>query len=158
MEREYIGEGREHTVYLSATHPEIVLKKPKNLTTLATKLLWNGPEIIRTELQEAHNLVVNTPVEIPHTRVLSLNDSYVIAQQYIQEDNSADIRSILLNSGLDSLVVEYDLNPSNFSSHQNIVYWLDPTRGQIGRLFERFHIMKLPTYRKIRRFTKNILG
>ena len=83
---------------------------------------------------------------------------YVIGQRYIQEDGSVqEVQERLANNGLRSLVDEYKHEPRNFITQDGIIYWVDPTRGTVGRILERTRIMKVDTYRKIRRrFSKVI--
>jgi hypothetical protein len=165
--REVIAQGMEHNVLRPASgRPDIVVKTPRPFNTLS--MVGRDPaQVLRQELREARESVHGTEVQVPRTMILGINKSvlgvipvrrYVIGQRYIQEDESVpDVQGKLTNNGLNSLVDEHKHEPRNFITQNGIIYWVDPTRGTVGRILERTRVMKLDTYRRIRRrFSKVI--
>lgn len=159
--REIISKGMENIVLRPATRsPNIVLKIPRIVNYLSM-LGRDQAEVLRQELAEAYALVDKTTVRIPKTIVISGKErwmlgiktrGYVIGQRYIEEDGTVpDMANHLSGQGLNSLVDEYKHEPRNFVSNSGIVYWIDPTKGTAGRVLDDTKMMKLETYRRIRR-------
>lgn len=155
--RQMLSNGMEHRVFISNNN-SIVLKRPRPLTYLSF-LGRNPSSVIRNELVEAQESLNETNVQIPRTLIYSSNnkrfgmilESYVIGQSFIEEDRSIiNPENHLKEQGLDSLVEEYKHEPRNFISNNGILYWIDPTKGIIGRILERMHLMTLKDYRKLR--------
>lgn len=165
--RQIIAKGMENIVLGPvARNSEIVIKvsRPANYLSMIGR---DQAAVLRKELNEAQALVEGTNVQIPRTvihygkelKVLGLKTKgYVIGQRFIQEDHSvASVGDYLSQQGLTSLVHEHKHEPNNFVTHNSVVYWIDPTKGTVGRVLEDLHIMKLETYRKVRqRFSKVI--
>ena len=166
-EREVIAQGMEHSVLRPLSRkPDIVLKVPRPFDYL-TMLGQNRAAVLRQERAEALALLEGTDVKIPETFIYGnekkiagvfTTNGYVIGQRYVEEDKSvSDIATHLADQGLHTLVDEYVHEPRNFVSHGGIVYWVDPTKGTIGRFLESRKLMKVETYRKIRRRLSKVI-
>jgi hypothetical protein len=153
MSREIIGQGHEHTVYRVNNNDEWVLKKPRFIQ----RSLYSAQEI-QQEITTNTQLLDNENVIIPPTRLFPINGSYIIAQKFIEEDFSMDIREQFLEQDNTYLLQRYNNQPKNFISNQGNIYWIDPTKGPITRILEKYHIMNEPTYRKISDRIKRIIG
>lgn len=150
MERERIGQGYEHTVYRAKHNPEWVLKKPRIHQYFSSNALQ-----IRQEIQEKQELLAESTIKIPETRIFSLQKGYVIAQKFIDEDNSVEVEEHLQEQNIPHVMHRYHNNPQNFISNSGAVYWVDPTKGFVTRLLERYHIMSEDTYRKTKDRVRN---
>jgi len=159
-ERKYLSKGWEHSVYLSNFNKQTVLKVPHLTTTLSLKTFFNGYKTIQKELELSHELIKSTNIKIPKTRIIPIKKSYVITQELIENDNSINIADSLANHP--QLLSHYDSKPSNFASQNGIIYWLDPTKGPIGRLIEKTGFIDIKNYRritiKIKKFKRAIRG
>lgn len=162
--RELIGRGIEHNVYKARLGKSAVLKISRFFNRLSLGI--NPAPVIRQEREKAQALISNTDVRIPRTLIISFDAKvlgvpvkrYVMGQQYIQDDGSVmDIGRHLAGQGLDTLVDEYVHEPRNFKSHKGVVYWVDPTKGTIGRVLETTGVTSLQRYRKIRRKLSKVI-
>jgi hypothetical protein len=167
--RERVTTGMEHVVVRPARlacqtegqdrRAEVLkISRPFNRLTLS---FGDPVEILREELGVCQKLVEETCVRIPKTQIYRTNSvcfgrfvvrSYVIRQDYVEEDGSvSNIREVLQQQGLVTLLDEYDHEPGNFVGNGGSVYWVDPTRGMVGRLLERTGKMRIEDYRRLRR-------
>ncbi|MCL5073555.1 MAG: hypothetical protein M1308_22070, partial [Actinobacteria bacterium] len=114
---------------------------------------------LQLELMLAEALVAGTRVKIPHTTIRREKFSfpecffpgYIMKQEVIQDDGSVtNIRELLIEDNLMTLVDEYDHEPRNFASKDGFAYWLDPTTGPVGRILENIGVMNIEKWRKIR--------
>lgn len=161
--RAFVGRGIEHDVY-RGRNGKTVLKVLRPFNRLS---LGQDPTLVlRGELKEAHALVGSTSVQIPRTLIVGFDTNVmgvpvkgcVIGQEYIEDDASVlDIGRHLQRQGLDGLVDEYVYEPRNFKSRGGVVYWVDPTRGVGGRILEAIGIMRLQTYRRVKRKLKQAI-
>ncbi len=140
-EREFIGQGRGHTVFCSKQNERVVLKKPRLATQLFQFIPYFLGDNLDNELQEAKASIQNTTVEIPKTRIFSFKNGYIIAQQYIISDESVDLNSFFNRINNDKLSFLYFLNPTNFISSEGIVYWIDPFFNPLVRTLNRYYII-----------------
>jgi hypothetical protein len=130
MERQFVGQGWEHQVYRSKSHPNKVIKVPTPESLRFFKFFRLDPKLVQKEYQEAVSLVADTTIKIPDTRFLYLRDRYYIVQDFIEEDFSLkNARELLKNQGLFELLEKYDRGGSNFISNRGTLYWIDPTVG-----------------------------
>ncbi len=159
-ERELIARGMEHRVWKSKKgNPDIVLKTPR-LANHLSLLGFDPASKMRQELAEAKVSLTNTDIRIPRTLIYGVSKriianlriaSYVIGQKHIREDGSIhNHQGHLESQGLPSLVQECKHEPKNFISEKGTLYWVDPTRGMMGRVLERTGLIKLEDYRKFR--------
>lgn len=167
-ERQLLSSGIEHTVLLSTLRLSlsVVLKKP-NCFNYVSMVGKDRAAVLRQELSQAKELIKDTDVQIPRTLIYGVNGrflyifptkGYIIGQEYIEEDGSVpNMQEHLQNQGLVSLVDEYIHEPRNFISRGGIVYWIDPTRGTMGRILESMDIMSLITYRRVRRRMSKVI-
>lgn len=165
-QRIVIGEGKEHTV-LKKPDSNIVLKTPKPIHMF---LMFgrDRAETLRQELAEAQRLIENTEVKIPRTLIYSTHEfkiagirtsGYVIGQKFVKEDGSIeDIKAHLEKYNNSKLINIFNTEHQNFISNKGVLYWIDPTRGIVGRLLENMKIMKSSTYRSIRHKVFHALG
>lgn len=155
-----MAKGMEHIVLSPLKTDKYVIKVPRILNRLS---FWpyDPVSIIREELDEARKLVKDTRVQIPRTNIHpgiseqfgNPYTGYVIRQHRIIEDQSvSDIQKYLEEEKLSSLVEEFKHEPRNFISNEGSVYWVDPTKGFMGRVFERSRVMDLNKWRKIKVF------
>lgn len=156
--RKVMAQGMEHIVMFPQKTDRYVIKIPRKLNRIS---FWprNPVESLRKELSEAQQLVEGTRVKIPRTHIHGRKfnwpnhpfPGYIIRQENILEDQSIpDIGEFLEQENLDSLVQEYRHEPRNFISHCDYVYWIDPTKGLMGRVFERTKVMDIERWRNIR--------
>lgn len=158
-DRTLLGRGMEHEVYLPSRQNGHVLKVPRgrNLVSIFPE---KAVPMIRQELKNAEELVSGTRIRIPDTQVFKMPSrlGYVIKQERIEEDHSVpDVESHLKSQNLQTLVDEFKHEPKNFISSQGTVYWIDPTRGTMGRILERMHVMNIESYRRLRRRASKII-
>lgn len=162
--RPVIAQGIENTVMRGER--DLVLKVPRPFNCLS--MIGRNPvEVLRQELAEAQELIEGTKVIIPRTMILTGRKrivpgihikTYVIGQKYVEEDGTIlNPQQHLADQGLDTLVEEHKHEPRNFISDNGVLYWIDPTRGTVGRILETTKIMKLETYRKLRRKLSKII-
>lgn len=162
-----LSEGIENTVLRPVSGvPNIVLKIPRPLNYLSM-LGRDQAGVLRQELGEAKTLVEGTAIQIPSTvirdgterSILGLKTrSYLIRQQYVEEDGTvSDVEGHLSQQGLPTLVDEYKHEPRNFVSNSGVVYWIDPFKGTAGRVLEDTKIMKLETYRRVRKKLSKVI-
>ena len=137
-EREIAGEGLEHNILWPSTgNRRQVLKVPRRLNSLMM-LRLKSADTIREEVRQARELIHGTEVKIPRTKVHRINGSYVMRQDWIDEDQSVpDVANYLREQGLETLVDEYKHEPLNFVAKEGVVYWVDPTKGVAGRVLDR---------------------
>jgi len=166
MEKEIDGRrvliGMEHRVFQyppNKPNIDIKISRPFNYLLM---LGQDQAAVLHKELLEARELVEGTKVRIPGTLIYETKErniagkvptrGYIMVQHHVQEDKSVlDIATHLADQGLHTLVDEYVHEPRNFVSYGGIVYWVDPTKGIFGRFLESRKLMKVETYRKIRR-------
>jgi len=156
--RREIAHGMEHVVFDSVLFKDVVLKVSRQCNLLS--MMGRNPAgVLRRELINQQRLVEGTTVVIPTTRIFDRGvKGYVVAQEHICEDGSVvDIQGYLEGQGLDTLVDEYLHEPRNFISFRGRVYLIDPTKGTVGRILEDLHIMKLTSYRRVRRKLSGII-
>lgn len=164
--RPILSQGMENIVLRGKSDSVLKISRPFNSISMIMAGR-NQADVLREELAEARALVSGTSVRIPRTIILSGKERnilgmhtkpYVMGQRYVEEDETvSNIQSHLAEQGLDTLVEEYRHEPRNFISNNGTVYWVDPTKGTVGRMLETTKLMKLETYRKIRRkFSKLI--
>ncbi len=159
--RQVFSEGMEHVVLRPRSgNPNFLLKQSRWLNAF----LMIGRDqavILRQEFAESQSLLEGTGVAIPRTHIIKTKErkilgipvrGYVMGQEYIRKDDNSipDPREHLSRKGLTSLVDEHKHEPRNFIGNGGVLYWIDPTKGTIGRLLENTKIMKLETYRKVR--------
>lgn len=131
--------GLEHKVWQRSDAPDIVFKTPKKINAALLNRYFGGVQKVRDELEEANKTAHASGLKIPRTIIEPFGRSYMIAQEYIQDDHSvANIEERLHKSGNKDFLTWYQQNPSNFASREGKIYWLDPTKGPIGRMFEKF--------------------
>lgn len=137
MEREFIGQGREHEVYASRI-PGWVLKKPRP-TLLISNLAGYGVDKVREELEETKQAVSSSKIlRVPETRVFRFRRGYVIAQKFIKEDQSVgDIGKSLDQEGQKLMSDRYYLTPHNFMTNQGRIYFVDYSYGISSRVLQR---------------------
>jgi|SRR3989344_74059 len=163
--REVVAVGMEHVVVRPRCENPEVLKKSRLFNSFS---FWpkDPREILRQELRDAQSLVSGTNLAIPRTQIYGVDrdffgfkiNGFVVRQDFIEEDGSvSDVQKYLADQNLDSLVEELRHEPRNFISRKGIVYWVDPTRGTIGRMLERLGVMKVERYRKIRRRMSKVI-
>ena len=90
MSRERIGIGLEHEVFNSSAHPEYVLKRPRFLHNLVLNTFYDGIKTLKDETGQAATILSELGVQIPSARYFKINRGYVIAQDYIEEDESVE--------------------------------------------------------------------
>lgn len=145
MERELIGQGSEHYV-LRKSNSRFVVKLPTEIGLMSLRLNGRGIEALDNEREFWENMIADSPVRIPTTRVFKRQKDYVMGQRFVEEDSSVDnIEEYLKSLGLDLLAKRYYLNPDNFRSNRGVIYYLDPTKSMTYRLIERFFKIPFPT-------------
>lgn len=142
--------GREHWVILSSCKRH-VRKIPTLDTLVSFPLGFTTADIIADEYQQAQLTINQTKVKIPPTRIRVFSKFFYRAvQTYIEEDGSIpNIRQHLAEQNVPILLDEFDITPENFISNLGTVYFVDPTKGPICRLVERWKIMPYPKQRRI---------
>lgn len=134
-----LGGGLEHKVWQRSDAPDIVFKTPKKINAVLLNRYFGGVQKVRDELEEAGKTAETVGLKAPRTIIEPFGKNYMMAQEYIQDDHSVtDIDERLRNCGNEDFLTWYQQNPSNFASREGNIYWLDPTKGPIGRLLERF--------------------
>lgn len=159
-ERKKIGQGFEHTVVESRHHPTIVLKTPRPVNVFLMRLLGQDPKFIKHEIAISQEKIRGTGVLIPPTRIFTFKSSYVMAQSKITADNSIkDIHDYLKNHGTTFLRYKYLHNAFNFISHNNHIYWIDPTNGpSLFRILNQLHPQFAEKYYIFQEYVKRILS
>jgi hypothetical protein len=153
MRKEFIGQGHEHTVFRINNNEEWVLKRPRVLQ----KILYSKIEI-ENEIKNNTIRIANENIVIPRTRLFPFNKSYIVAQKYIEEDNSVNIKEQFLEENNEYLLHRYESQPHNFIANQGIVYWIDPTKGSTPRFLEKFFGVEEMKYRKFKRRIRNYIS
>ncbi|EKD90948.1 MAG: hypothetical protein ACD_30C00055G0001 [uncultured bacterium] len=168
MERVFIGSGHEHIVF-KGQNPDYVYKTPTLLNQAMFWIFNFDPRIINGEYKEIEDQLKNSNIKFPEWRVLAFPNgleskrkprllwrflskkTYVVRQKWIEEDNSiSDVRNII-KSETPELIHRYDTNPTNFISHENSVYYIDPTKSvSLSGILDRLGILSKKRYRLIR--------
>ena len=131
-EREKIGSGWEHNIFRSSIDGW-VLKKPKEATLFFLRLLTKTPgELIKEEVESNSERLTKNNIFFPETRVFTFGAGYVIAQKYVEEDNSLDNggkRYRIEQTGDSYLINLFTREESNFRSNGGNIFCLDLTYG-----------------------------
>lgn len=151
MERIIIGRGREHVVFRAKHRNNIVLKKQTWLSLVSLRLAHLNAQDVLAEIRDACQMVEGSRIRIPNTRLFPFRNgrSYILAQTFIEEDQSVpNIREYIAREQIPFLVDKFDLNPSNFITCKNIVYWVDPTKGAslLARPLEKLGLLNRIKY------------
>lgn len=164
--REFFSQGIEHDVFWPRLGRSEVLKVSR-LFNYVSMVGQDRVLVLRQELVDSQRLLQGTDIKIPRTLIYRFNsklfglfpvNGYVIRQEYIEGDGSvANVQSYLARQGLTSLVEEYRHEPGNFVARKGVLYWVDPTRGTVGRILESLGLMDLDTYRVIRRKSSKLI-
>ena len=156
--RELIGHGREHEVFRS-NREGWVLKKPKAPILMALALSGFGPQKVIQELRETEELIASSKIlKSPETRIFPFGRGYVIAQRFVQEDNSLeDIRAKLKAEGQTLMANRYSLLHGNFVTNNGGLYIIDHSHAfyrfgeRLGLKFEDITSIRTRTKRYLRR-------
>jgi hypothetical protein len=148
-ERKIVGSGIEHIVYESH-NSQYVLKRPRVSTRLALFTTGDTVQTIRDELQEAYIVAEKTSLVIPKTRVITQTPhSYIMIQEKITPNGNKSPESIVNQNPTSMPYLRYISNPNNFIMHDETLYWIDPTKGPILRLLNKYTAIDEYAFRRI---------
>ncbi len=151
MKREFISQGFEHKVWRSKRNRRIVLKTPTWANRISLLLTGTRTSDLKDEIKEAQERIGGIgEVRIPETRIFGFFGGlgYVIAQPYIDTDHEdfAEGTYEKIVKQNDVLAKLYWLSPQNFRITNDVAYFIDPTKGVIGRILDRFGILSFDGY------------
>jgi hypothetical protein len=147
MERFFLARGGCHIVERMPAHPNYVLKTPNFWESLFMRLFRHNPRLLRNDLKHYQELLRDSPVKIPDTKVFVFGNNYCILQEFVKPDNSVDIiKQVVLEQGIPILRHKVVDSPENFISSRGHVYWIDPIKGAYSRGVERY--LGIPWERK----------
>jgi len=167
MRRQFMSQGIEHDVFRPRLGESNEVLKVSRLFNYVSMVGQDRVLVLRQELADSQRLLQGTDIKIPRTLIYRFSkklfgtfavNGYVIRQEYVDDDGSVvDVQKRLASQGLTSLVEEYRHEPGNFVASKGILYWVDPTKGTVGRFLESLGVMNLETYRIIRRKSSKLI-
>lgn len=151
MPHELIGQGNNHHVWRSKHHPQLVLKTPKPHIARFNAVFRPPLELQRDVLNLDPDLPSDTNLTVPKSRLISLYPQYIIAQEYISEDNSVpDILASFEAQNLHYFANKYRSNATNFISKEGQIYWIDTNYGPINYLLLRSGLLTPEQYQSLK--------